>query len=489
MWTIFKRRTKRRKGYTQWDLSDPVLQWEPGETWTIGSACQGTQIFGSTGAGKSSGPIRLLSEAFIKSQWGGIFFVAKKDDAATYKKYVADAGRLDDLLVFSPDMLLKYNFIDAEMTQSDGTGLAEGLTALLMMVAGLADRGQGEVRETEPFFRLEATRLLRNAILSLVLANEPVTVPNIHRLIVSAATSVEQVRSEAWQRESYLYRVMVAADRAPKTESQRKDFALASSHLLREWPGLASKTRSSCQATLTATTDILSRGAARDLLSSPTTNVTPQMCHDGAIVIVDFPTLVYHDVGRLIQVIIKYCWQRAHGRRDVSRNPRPTFMIADESHLLAVDTDPTFQTTARSSRTAVVYATQSISNYLEVFGERSEPKVSSLTGNLQTQIHMQQSDVKTIAYAQELLGRRRHLMMNGNQSSEDWLAPLLGMGSRGSSAGFSETYEHDLQASDFNRLAKGGPPRWQCDAILYEGGKTFASTGRTWMPVRFKQKH
>lgn len=56
-------------------------------------------------------------------------------------------------------------------------------------------------------------------------------------------------------------------------------------------------------------------------------------------------------------------------------NAHPTFIVADESHLLVVDADQTFQTAARSTRTAVVYATQSISTYLDAFGAQAEPKV------------------------------------------------------------------------------------------------------------------
>jgi hypothetical protein len=243
------------------------------------------------------------------------------------------------------------------------------------------------------------------------------------------------------------------------------------------------------ETTLTAATDLLSRGAARDLLSSPTTNVSPGMCYDGAVVIADFPVLLYHDVGRLIQVILKFCWQRAHGRRDVSANPRPTFIVADESHLLTVDADQVFQTTARSSRTAVVYATQSISNYLEVFGEHAEPRVHSLLGNLQTQVWHQQTDTRTIAYIQELVGRSPRYFMNGSASNDgDWMSPLLGMGSGSQSSGFSEVMEHQLQAGDLNSLAKGGPPDWEVEAIVYSGGKRFAHNGRTWLPVRFSQE-
>ena len=88
---------------------------------------------------------------------------------------------------------------------------------------------------------------------------------------------------------------------------------------------------------------------------------------------------------------------------------------------------------------------------------------------------------------QSLIGRSRQLMLNGNQSRDrDWLAPLIG-GDESGSAGFSETWEHELQASDLNALAKGGPPLWRSEGVVYQGGKPFPN-GRTWIRTAFPQR-
>lgn len=77
--------------------------------------------------------------------------------------------------------------------------------------------------------------------------------------------------------------------------------------------------------------------------------------------------------------------------------------------------------------------------------------------------------------------------MNSSTSRDaDWLAPLSGSGVTGTTAGFSEAYEFELQARDLNSLAKGGPPRWATEAIVYQGGRRFPS-GRTWMKAVFPQ--
>ncbi|TWT44919.1 Type IV secretion-system coupling protein DNA-binding domain protein [Phycisphaerae bacterium RAS1] len=490
-WLIKTRARSAAK--SRWDRSSPLLYWADGVPWNVESAFSGTQIWGSTGSGKTSGSLAAICRAFLAAGFGGLFLCAKREDRDTYTRYAREAGRLDDLMVFSPETNeLRYNFIESERRQSAGAvGLVENLTALLMTVTELTERGNGGGggRDNERYFRLESTRLARNGLLALVLGRERVTVPDLHRLITTAPVSLEQVASTDWQNSSFCFQCLHAADQASKNDSQRADFDLALTYFLNEWPALSSRTRSVVQSTLTSATDALSRGAARDLLSSPNPNVSPEMMYDGKVLIADFPVLVYRDIGQLIQVILKFCWQRSHSQRNVAANPRPTFIVCDESHLLAVDADQTFQTIARSTRTAVVYATQSISTYLDVFGAQAEPKVHTLLGNLQTQVFHQQTDVKTIQYVQELIGRSRQFVMNGNSTRDnDWLSPLFGGTPGGASAGFSETYEFELQASDLNSLAKGQPPLWETHAIVYQGGRRFPN-GRTWFPVAFRQTH
>lgn len=472
----------------RWDLSEVILEWAPGVPWTLADACAGCQIFGSTGSGKSTTVLPAICDAFLRNGFGGLFLTVKREDKDTYVKYVRDAGREKDLVIFSPDHVIRYNFIEAERNATGGAfGLAESLTELLMLVADLSnDRASGH--DSEPYFRLEAARLARNTVFILSLGSEPVTPQAIHRFIVDAPQSLEQVQNPQW-RKGFCFRAIEIADAAPKNLSQRGDFELALTFVLTEWPALSSRTRSVVQSTLTSVTDQLSRGAVRDMISSPTPNISPAACYEGAIVIADFPVLLYQKIGQIIQVVLKACWQRAHSRRDVAANPRPTFIVADESHLLtSIETDHRFQTTARSTRTCVVNATQSISTCLDALGgAQAEPKLHALLGNLQTKLFLQQSDVRTIEYAQQLIGRTRTASMNGQSTrDQDWLAPLFG-GATGGSAGFSEVFEHELQASDLNSLVKGGPPLWLAEAILFHGGRRLPN-GRSWMKVMFDQK-
>jgi hypothetical protein len=193
-----------------------------------------------------------------------------------------------------------------------------------------------------------------------------------------------------------------------------------------------------------------------------------------------------------VQVIFKFCFQRAQERRNIGENARPTFLVCDESHLFAVSADQVFQTTARSSRTCVVYATQSISNYLAAFGgDKSEPEVHSLLGNLQNQVFHQQTDTKTNAYAAELIGRTRQFLTNSSSSRQqpNWVASAMGIDDPGQiTGGVSEHIDFEVQPSVFTSLRRGGPENnWLVEGIVYQAGTRFQASGKTWLRAKFLQ--
>jgi hypothetical protein len=57
------------------------------------------------------------------------------------------------------------------------------------------------------------------------------------------------------------------------------------------------------------------------------------------------------------------------------------------------------------------------------------------------------------------------------------------------SAGFSETWEYQVQPGAFTQLRTGGPANgWAVDGILFQNGRQFQATGKTWLPVSFRQR-
>lgn len=477
---------------TAWDLSTPILRFSDQDVWTIGDSCMGTQIWGSTGSGKSTGSLAAICRAFLRAGYGGLFLTAKPDDTATYTKYCDETGRSSDLIVFGVNGPYRYNPLDAELRRRDaGAGLTENVVALLTTLLEVSERNSGEGdRDDSGFWKRTNRQLLRNAVDLLVMAKNRLSVPELYKLVVSAPTSLQQVASADWQAGSFCYQCLREADAKQGSARERGDLELVSAFFLLEWANLSERTRSVVLSTFTSMLDVLNRGVVRDLLSG-TTNVTPEMAQEGKIILIDLPIKLFGEIGIFVQVLWKACFQRAMERRNVAENPRPVFIVADESHLLCVSSDQTFQTTARSSRTAVAYATQSISNYLAALGgDRAEPQTHSLLGNLQTQVFHQQADIRTNEYAAQLIGRTRQYMCNANTSFEPaaWPDTLFGRAAGHMSAGMSEVFEFEVQPNAFARLRRGGPPEWKVDSIVYQGGRRFYDTGRAWLPVTFTQR-
>lgn len=475
----------------RWSLSEPLLSFSTTDRWKIADACQGTQIWGSTGSGKSTASLAWIVKSFLEHGFGGVFLTVKPTDREVYEGYCRATGRLDDLILFGPGHPARFNFIDAELQRTDrGAGLVENLVGLFTTILEMSDRNKGG-REEDGYWKRTNRQLLRNSLELLVQARGTVTAPELYRLVVSAPTSFEQLKGEAWQNESFCFQCLREAD-ARTTLERKEDLRLATDFFCLEWPNLSEKTRSIVLSTLTSMLDVLNRGVVRELLSPKISDVKPEMAADGKIFLIDMPLKLFGEAGQFTQTVWKYCFQQAMERRDILANPRPVFLVVDESHLLASSTDQLFQTTARSSRVAVVYATQSISNYLAAFGgERSEAEVHSLLGNLQTQIFHQQSDIRTNTYAAELIGRTRQYFMNANSSSGpvDWFDVVTaGRTETGSSAGMSESYEFEVQPSVFSTFRQGGPPDWLVDVIVVQGGRRFNQTGRPWLPLAIRQQ-
>jgi hypothetical protein len=400
------------------------------------------------------------------------------------------------LVVVEPDGDLVFNALNYELQRSGaGAGITENLVRLLDTLVHAADHGpQGEGgREGESYWRLAYQQLTRNAIDLMVIATGRVSIPELYRIVISAATSADQVRSEEWRRCSLCHQLLQKADKAPKTPEQRADFEMVADYFLLEYPTLSSKTRSVIVSTFTSITDVLARGKLRRLFCDQTT-ITPDVVDEGKILLIDLPVKEFGAVGLIAQTIWKFSWQRAIERRRVGEDTRPVFLWIDEYQNFADPYDMQFATTCRGARVALTLLTQNINNLEAAFGsgEKGKAEGASLLGNLNTKIMHANSDASTNQWAAQLIGRARQHFANSNasHSQQGWAAAGLGVPEPGQqSAGFSESYEFELQPNRFSELRTGGPDNgWQVDAVLFQSGKTFAQSGRTWMPITFDQR-
>ena len=497
-WLLGRKRTSRADP-VGWDLSMLLLTWSCDNAWTLASALEGTLVTGATGSGKSSGPGRRLGVSFLRAGFGGLVLTAKSDERAAWEEYMRESGRAEDLRVVGADATLRLNFLDYELNRKgEGAGLTENLVNLFSTCLEIASRGTsgGDGREDSSYWRQATRQHIRNCVELLALAKGRISVPDLYRVAISAPTSRDLLRSEEWKSRSLCFSCLVEADKRNKTPRQAADFEIVADYFTVLWPTLAEKTRSVITSTFTAMADVLNRGLLRDLFCTDT-NITPEATTEGKVILLDLPVKEFGEVGQLAQVLWKYVFQRSIERRDVAGNPRPVFLWADEAQHFLTSYDMQFQTTCRSSRVATVYLTQNVSNVYAALGgqEKGRAEAASLFANLNTKILLANGDPVTNDWAASLIGRSRQFLASGNSSRSNEEGWELGFGLNGlgqptnTSAGFSETFEFEVQPAAFTQLRTGGPSnQWEIDSIVFQNGRRFDATGKTWLPVTFGQK-
>src|SRR6185312_4439816 len=116
-------------------LDTPLLWFGKNDPWRIRDACEGTAVFGSTGAGKTSGTGRAIAKSFLNAGFGGLVLTAKPDEADLWRQYCREANRSDSLIIFSPEERWRFNFLNYEFSRPGaGAGLTENLVRLFSTV-------------------------------------------------------------------------------------------------------------------------------------------------------------------------------------------------------------------------------------------------------------------------------------------------------------------------------------------------------------------
>lgn len=467
---------------TGWNLDEPLLYLSnhPHDTWRIRDACEGTQIFGATGSGKTSGSGRALARAFLENGFGGLVLCAKTDEPELWFRYAHETGRESDLILLSRE---RFNFLHYEANRPGaGAGQTENLVTLFMQVAEIANQRHGYAT-ADLYWERAVKQLLRNAVDLLAIARGTVNLPELFEIIRTAPQDTSEAASAAWRSESICFDyIQKAADNATKNPDLQPEYAMTAKYWLEEFPRMDNRPRSSIVSLFTTLADCFLRGELRKLFST-TTTVIPDQTTLGRIIIVDLPVKEWSELGQYAAVLMKFMTQKALERRP-DLDARPVFIWADEAHYFTTDYDQIFQTTARSSRACTVYLTQNYSNYLSALGgESARPKVDSLLGNLQTKIFHQNGDAVTNRWAAEAIGRRLQYRYGSSVAH--------GVSVQGYSSTVTESEQQvidfDLEPSAFTTLLKGGAPsRNVVEGVVFQSGRAW-SNGRTWLRALFPQ--
>jgi hypothetical protein len=479
------------------ETSRNLVSLGDGEFLTETNVFEGTQIFGATGSGKTSGSGQALAIGLLKAGFGGLVLTAKKDEVDNWRQYLSEAERSESLVVFEPGGDYIFNFLEyeARVAESHGISLTENLVSVFCAVMEVSQRSSGQGSQDAYWLRT-LRQLLRNAIDLLLISGRTLSYQNIYEIVISAPTDPRYVVGDEWEHwrtDSHCFQAArEALARVKEGEPRFNDLSVTVNYWLKEYPNLAAETRSVVVSYFTSVADCFLRGALRDLFSPADTNskvnLTPEVTHEGKVVVINIPVKEFNELGQFAQVLYKFIWQRATERRNPKKEgQRPVFLWADESQYFVSSHDMLFQTTARSSRAATVYLTQNISNYYALLpGEKGKAETDSLLGNFQTKIFHANGDSVTNTWAAELIGkewdfRENHSSSVGSRNSGN-------EGSAQVSSSFSQTLDYQVLPMQFSTLKKGGFDNQQIvEAYIFQGGRVW-SNGKNYKGVQFKQK-
>jgi hypothetical protein len=489
------------------------LSEHPNDTWTIDDAMKGISIMGGTGSGKTSASGKTLAKKFLKEGWGGLVLCAKTDEADLWKKYCEETGRENDLIIFRKGATIEaeegrveelvFNPLDYEMKRpGEGAGETFNITNIFMNIYRMGNRiaSEGDVRE-ERYWDTALKRCLNRTIELIKLSGEDLTYKNMVKIISSAKdVRDEQVDDivnnikegkrieEIKPAENFCQRCLALAslnvDENTDTNEIINSLNLVDAYFTQAFPSMGDKTRSVVTESFMGLAEPFLSGLLYKHFSG-TTNIYPEWTYRyNKIIVLDFSVMEYLDAGIMAQCVFKLLFQQAIERRDVKKYPTPVFLWADEAHYFINPYDQIFLTTARSSRTATVYLSQNISNYLAVIGSGSDAKarIDSLMGNLSTKIFHANSDAETNEYASRLISNDIGYLSNAGTQ-----ANYLNI-SFTNSEGLTSQYLPQVQPREFTVLKSGGHLHdFKVQAIITVSGREW-STGKNYIKATFTQK-
>lgn len=464
-------------------LDTPLLHFtrDKRDTFRVRDACEGVQIFGAIGSGKTSGSGATIARQYLRAGFGGVVLCAKPEERKVWEGYAHDTGRMEDLIIVSSDHPWRFNFLDYELRRtSRGGGMTENLVNMLTVITEIVE-GKQDMGGGDRFWERAMNELLRNAIDILSLSRGTLTLQNIYDLVMSAPEHPEQIGSEHWRATSFCAECIRIAERKNKTPREQHDFEMAAKYWLKAYPTLDPRPRTSIVATFTTIADILLHGIAWELFCTEI-NIVPEVTYRaGKIIVLDVPIQDFLEVGRVVQGIFKFMFQRAVLRRDADTHPLPVFLWADEAQYFVNSFDFQYQAVARSARACTVYLTQNRSLYEAAFGAGGKDKTDALLGNFQTKIFHANSDPVTNTFAADTIAKEWTTRGNyGTSRSAE---------GHSVSGGGSDALEYKVQPGEFTTLRNGGTDNnLLVDAIIFQGARRWPSTGEPYLRATFQQK-
>ncbi len=489
-WAIarfFEKRLEAQPSKKIRDLLDTaLLYWSAGNPFTIRDLLSGgVCITGRAGSGKTSSSGREIAQSVVKHRKsGGLILAAKPEDLDMWNDIFEKAGRKEDLLEFSPNSPLRFNFLGYVLEMG---GHTRDVTRCITTIGETLRASDTSGGESADFWEREQERMIYNAVEVIRLSTGSVSAPAIQKFISSAPMSMAQITMSEW-RDGFCNQCLANAFEKKQPGVESHDYLLAADYWLSEFPAMAEKTRSSIMTGVMGVLHVFNTGIIRELIST-TTTVSPDDMLAGKWIIVNMAPAEWGDMGALIAAGWKYLVQRRVLRRKAKDDAHVVVIWADEYAQFVNSYDAHYLAQCRSHKGCMVVLTQSLhSYYMSMKGDTGRHQADALLTNFATKIFHALGDVQTAEWASGLVGKGREVFVGTSLSPvEDLDSEVTGRSKVSTNA--SEHYEAMLKPNLLmNGLRTGGRANnLICDAVVIRSGEQFCN-GQNWLWREFSQE-
>lgn len=468
----------------------PLFRVSPADLICLRHAHEGFLCLGAIGAGKSSGPMSLISDSLLKAGVGMLVLLAKAE-FAEWEQRCRKMGRHRDLYRIAPNGH-RLDVLQTALGLPGGSD--ESAAAILDTLADIGSRSSHS-GVGESYWIQGNSKNFRRCIAIARLGLGSPTLRDVARVFSSLPGTPEEAISPEWAVNSFAGRCMArAVDRLNAGELSAADARKLDQcgEFVEEWSILSDKTRSIFQNFSTNVLDKFVFGEAGEMVAAGESTIKFDDILNGGIAVLDYPSLVYGEPGRFAQIAVKTLVQQAILKRPVGPDTVPVAIVADEfQQFVTPSLDCAFQATARSARGITCYATQNLPLLITELGggPKAEKEVEALVANLQTRFIGQNTCQHTNEFFSRMMGEFKEEMYSGSSQLGDFdlIGYMMG-GEAKATAGYSEQYRPCFPSWRYASLAKGGHEfNYEIETVVMQGGRIW-SNGRTWMVSRFKQE-
>ena len=343
--------------------------------------------------------------------------------------------------------------------------------------------------------------MLANAIPFLRVAHGTIRLRDLYQFITTAPRTRQEAANPDWMASSFCALTMKrAGDKAQQGDLDAKRVCDEhGTYFLQELPTMGDRTQGSIVTTLTSSIYPFLSGKLAELFSTHTT-IVPELCRQGAIIVMDLPARSYSTAGVVSQQIFKLLFQQAMEREAVSDGDatRPVFCWADEAQFFMNSYDAEHLSVCRQQKVCNVFITQDMPTYFARIGNHDA--ANTLLNKFGTRIFHASTDRDSCMYAADIIGKVQHANETASISTGHNTGGGLQVGeiessgsggygrNQGRQRGYTTYQDYDIPPEYFGGLKTGGPKNKRVvQGVVIVNGRRFRSSGKNRIVAEFSQ--